>query len=104
MSNYEDGLDVLGVSFGDFVPWLNVISKATGGIAELGEKDKGKDKGTTEEIVKKALAEQKKQQEAKEAAAKAEAQARKTQTLLYVTLGVVGLLGVGGLVLFLKKK
>lgn len=87
---YEDGLDALiGVDVGDFVPWLNVVSKVAGGI---GSSASDSSKKPVADQVKEALEKERQ----KQATEKAEADARSTRTILFVVLSLLGLVVVGG--------
>jgi len=100
MRQYNQGLDVLGADIGDilkFIPAVSAISSLT---------DKGKTPGTpgtatapsadTQALIKKALEEERARQ-------KAEAEAKKTRTLMYVIIGTMGVAAIGGMALFIRS-
>lgn len=114
-STYEHGLDVLGggVGLGDFIPWLGLASKVVGGFLGGGSDSSSDDKAKTSAAVaavqKKAAAAQKKaeeeQKKAEEARKKAEEAAAKARMTLYLVLGGVGFVTMGGvLYIALRKK
>lgn len=93
IDQYVHDLDVFGdgIGVGDFIPWMNLISKAAGGLmAPSGGADQ-----------KVAIEKARKEEQDR---AKAAAEAAKTRTILYVTLGSVGVLTIGGLLYAVLKK
>jgi hypothetical protein len=99
--NYEAGLDLLGASssVGDFVPYLNLIGKALGGVGGMlsGGSSGGSSASDQQAAIAKALADQKQ----KEELAKAQAAAQRNELILIGTLGAIS---VGGLVYALTRK
>lgn len=96
--NYEAGLDILGASAGDFVPYLNLVGKALGGVGGMLSGGQGGSSAADQQAaIAKAIAEQKQ----KEELAKAKAAAQRNEMLLIGTLGAIG---VGGLVFALTRK
>jgi len=93
MSTYEAGLDVLGAGggIGDFVPWLGVVGKLLGGGG--GGSESGK---SSEDAIRRALEEERQRQ----AMEKARADAQRTQMIMF---GGLGLLGLGGIFLLLRR-
>jgi hypothetical protein len=92
---YADGLDALageGLNIGDFVPYLNTISKLAGAAGQGGQAAQAQQRPTAEQLIA--------QERARQERAKAEADAARTRMILYGVLGVVGL-GAAGLTTYL---
>lgn len=90
MSRYSRGVDVLGDGIMDMIPIASMFSK--GGD----KKDAAPAAPSTAEAIRVAL----EQERIRRASEKAEADAAQTRLILF---GVLGALGVGGLVLAIKR-
>lgn len=110
-STYEYGMDVLGdgVGIGDFVPWLGLASKVAGGLLGGGgggasSDDKVKASAAAAAAQKKAEEARKKAEDAEAARKKAEEAAAKAKTTLYLVLGGVGFVTMGGVLYIALRK
>ncbi len=88
---HEAGLDILGASAGDFVPWLGLVGGLASGIGgALGGGGMAGGGKPSPEAQKAAIQKAVEAQKQKEALAKAQADASRNKMLLYGTLGVLG--------------
>jgi len=109
MSAYKRGLEVLGDGVGDFLPFLNIVGKVAGGAGGLtgggspagGAAKSEPSKADVEAAVQKAIEQDRAKQARAKEVAKAEASAKTTQLLL---VSILGVLGLGGAYLLIRKK
>lgn len=100
MSTYDEGMYALGLEVGDIlnmIPAVSAVSSLTG----------KKPSGTTttpvpdaQEAIKKAIAEER----ARQAKEKAEAEDKRNKLILYIALGTVGVVALGGATILLLRK
>jgi hypothetical protein len=105
--SYNDGVDVLGVGVGDFLPYLNIISSVAGvaGGATGGKKDaakmtpaaSGASGASTAQQIQQAI----EQERNRQSIAKMQRDAENNRLLLF---GALGLGGLGILALLITRR